>query len=204
MAWMTEPEPRNSSALKKRMGEDVENAGSERAHTKGEKHVAQLGHGRVGQHALDVVLHQSDGGGEQRCDGANNRHRLHRRGSQHKQRVRPGDHIHAGGDHGRSVDQGGHRRGTFHGVRKPDVEWDLGGLAAGADEQQQSGRGDDGIADGKVSAASHVRNFGQTQRAKVPGDSEHAQQEAGIADAVDDECLIALQCWPTGDENKIR
>ena len=88
------------------------------------------------------------------------------------------------------MDQGGDRRGTFHGVREPDVKWNLGGLAAGADEQEQSGRGDDGIADGKVSAARQVRNFGEAQRAKVPGDGEHAQQEAGVADAVDDECLI--------------
>ena len=28
------------------------------------------------------------------------------------------------------------------------------------------------------------------QRAEVPGDGEHAQQKAGVADAVDDECLV--------------
>ena len=30
----------------------------------------------------------------------------------------------------------------------------------------------------------------RTKRAEVPGDGEHAQQEAGIPDAVDDECLV--------------
>ena len=31
---------------------------------------------------------------------------------------------------------------------------------------------------------------GEAQRAEVPGDGEHAQQEAGVADAVDDECFV--------------
>ena len=35
-----------------------------------------------------------------------------------------------------------------------------------------------------------VRDLGQAQRAEVPGDGEHAQQEAGVADAIDDECLV--------------
>ena len=33
-------------------------------------------------------------------------------------------------------------------------------------------------------------DLGEAQRAEVPGDGEHAQQEAGVADAVDDECLV--------------
>ena len=35
-----------------------------------------------------------------------------------------------------------------------------------------------------------MRDLGEAQRAEVPGDGEHAQQESGVADAVDDECLV--------------
>ena len=47
-----------------------------------------------------------------------------------------------------------------------------------------------GIADREVSAAGHMRDFRKAHRAEVPGDGEHSQQKAGVADAVDDECLI--------------
>ena len=41
-----------------------------------------------------------------------------------------------------------------------------------------------------MSAARHVRDLGQAKRAEVPGNGEHAQQEAGIANAIDDECFV--------------
>src|SRR5208337_2492496 len=70
-------------------------------------------------------------------------------------------------------------------------EGKLRGLAAGADKKQQGSRGDNGVADGEASAARDVRDFGETERAEIPGDEEHSQQESGIADAVNDECLVA-------------
>ena len=155
MAWMTDPAPRNNRALKKAWVKTWNSARRERADAEGEEHVSQLRDGGVGQHALDVVLHQGDGGGKQRGECADDRHGLHRAGSKHEQRIRARHHVHAGGDHGRGVDQGGNRRGAFHGVGQPDVERKLRRLAACADEQQQRGRGDDGIADGEVSAARH-------------------------------------------------
>src|SRR6185369_2811230 len=47
------------------------------------------------------------------------------------------------------------------------------------------------VADSEVSAACDVGDFSQAQRAEVPGDGEHSQQEAGIPDAVDNECLVS-------------
>jgi hypothetical protein len=46
------------------------------------------------------------------------------------------------------------------------------------------------IADGEVAAARHRVHVGEAHRTQVPGEGEHAQQEARIADAVDDERLI--------------
>ena len=46
------------------MGEYVEDTGGECADSEGEEHVSELRDGRIGEHALDVVLHQADGRGE--------------------------------------------------------------------------------------------------------------------------------------------
>ena len=46
--------------------------------------------------------------------------------------------VHAGGDHGRRVDQGGDRSRTLHGVQQPGLQRHLRGLAAGPQQQQQA------------------------------------------------------------------
>jgi hypothetical protein len=61
MPWMTEPAPRNSNALKKRVRDHVEHRGQMRADARGEEHVAELADRRVRQHPFDVVLHDRDG-----------------------------------------------------------------------------------------------------------------------------------------------
>ncbi len=43
----------------------------------------------------------------------------------------------------------------------------------------------------KLSAAREVCHFGEAQRAEIPGDEEHAEKKSGVADAVDDECLVS-------------
>ena len=42
------------------------------------KHVAELRAGRIGDHALDIVLHQTDGGGEEGGERAHDRDHLER------------------------------------------------------------------------------------------------------------------------------
>jgi hypothetical protein len=48
----------------------VEDAGTERADAAGHEHVAELAHRRVRQHALDVVLRETDRRGQERGRGA--------------------------------------------------------------------------------------------------------------------------------------
>ena len=147
--WITAPAPRNSKRFEERVREDVEDAGGEGSDAEREEHVAELRDGGVGEHALDVVLDEADGGGEDRGQRADDGDRLHRRGREHEQRIRARDHVDARRDHGRGVDECGNRRGAFHGVGQPDIERKLRRFAAGSNEQQQRGRGDDGIADGE-------------------------------------------------------
>ena len=169
------------------MREDVENSGGKSSHAEREKHVAELRDCRVGQHALDVVLNETDRGGKdcgQRSDDGNC---LHRRGREHKQRVRTRDHVDASCDHGCSMNERGYWRGAFHGIRQPDVERKLSRFSASSDKEQQSRGGDNGIADGEVAATSSGGHIDKAQRTKIPGDEEHPQQKSGIADSVYDE-----------------
>ena len=62
LPWITLPEPRKRQALKKRVGDHMENGGGVSADAAGEEHVADLAAGRIGQHAFDVVLCHADGG----------------------------------------------------------------------------------------------------------------------------------------------
>jgi hypothetical protein len=137
MPWITEPAPRNSSALKKACVNRWNIAALIGADARREEHVAQLRTGRIGDHPLDVVLGQADRGGEQGRDRADNGDDSAAPGACIHRAATAADHEDAGGDHGRRVDQGRHRRRAFHRVRQPGVQEELGRLAHRADEQQQ-------------------------------------------------------------------
>ena len=85
----------------------------------------------------------------------------------------------------------GNRRGAFHGVGQPDVQRKLRRFTAGSNEQKQRGRSDNRITDGKVAAAGQVRDLRKSQRSQIPGDEKHPQQKSSVADAIDDERLVA-------------
>ena len=57
-----------------------------------------------------------------------------------EQRVEPGHHVDAGGDHRGGVDQRGDRRRAGHRVGQPGVQRELGALAGHPGEQQQARR----------------------------------------------------------------
>ena len=127
--------------LERGVGEQVEQRRRRRADGQRPGHVAQLGDGRPGQHPLDVVL----GGGGERAEqhgdrGHHRRARPARAGAACEDRVEPGHHVDAGGDHGGGVDQGGDRGRAGHRVGQPGVQRELGALAGDAGQQQQRRR----------------------------------------------------------------
>ena len=171
---------------------DVEHRGRVRPHPEAEKHVAELAHRGVGQHFLDVGLHQRDRGREQRGRRADDGHHAQRGRRQGVQKVQAGDQIDAGGDHRRGMDQRADRRGASHGVGQPDVERNLRRLAGRGDEEEQTderhraGRQQGGV---RFDRAERQRPY--VVRGQTPEQDEQPEQESGVADAVDDERLLA-------------
>ena len=88
------------------------------------------------------------------------------------------------------MDQSGDRSRTFHGVREPDIQRHLGGLAAGADEERNRRQGDPVIADLVVSYREGVIDGRELYGPEVPQDRQGAEQDADIADTIDNEGLV--------------
>ena len=105
---------------------------------------------------------------EQRGDAADDGHDALRVGRRDEQRHAAGDHVHAGRDHRRGVDQRADGRGAFHRVGQPDVQRELGALAARAEHQQQANRR------GQPAADEH-------RRIAQPHLSQHAHADDRIA-----------------------
>ncbi len=117
------------------VGHEVEDTGGKGADSQGEEHVAELADGGVGEYALDVRLHEADGGSEERGGAADDGDYEHRGRGVGEENVRAGDYVDAGGDHRRGVNQGADRGGAFHGVRQPDIEGKLRRFTASAHEE---------------------------------------------------------------------
>ena len=127
--------------LEEGVREQVEDRRAIGADAERHEHVAELRAGRIGDDALDVVLHEADGRREEGGDGADEGHDGQRRVRQLEQRRQARHHEHAGGHHGRGVDERRDRGRAFHGVRQPGVQQELRRLAHRAHEQQQADHG---------------------------------------------------------------
>ena len=113
-----------------------------------------------------------------------------------EQRRAAGDHEHAGGDHGRGMDQGRDRRRALHGVGQPGVQRQLRRLAHGADEQQEADHGRACRSSRRGHQKLGVDELGgarehdvELDRVEHEEDREDAEREAEIADPVDQERL---------------
>ena len=126
------------AGLEERVREDVEHAADECADAAGEEHVAELRDRRVREDLLDVVLRQADRRREERREAADDRDDDHRVGREPEEHVAARDHVDARRDHRRRVDQRRDGRRARHRVGQPDVERELRGLAARADEEAEA------------------------------------------------------------------
>ncbi len=138
IAPMIEPARHEQQRLEEGVGHQVEQPGRVGADGDAHDHVADLGHRRVGDHALDVGLGERDRARDQQRGRADHRAHVLRGGREFEQRVHARDQVHAGRDHRRRVDQRADRRRALHRVGQPGVQRDLRGLGERADEQQQA------------------------------------------------------------------
>ena len=181
--------------LEEGMREQVEHRHRIDAHTRRHEHIAKLRHGRIGDDALDVVLHQTNGRrdeGRQRTDHHDHRGRV---GRVFIKGRHPADQEHPGGDHGSGVDQRRHRRRALHRVRQPGVQDQLRRFPHRADEQQHP----DQVR--RVPVRPQEMQVGFRQRRGGSEDiveldavgqvikPENPQRKAKVADAVDHEGL---------------
>ncbi len=130
--------------LEERMGEEVEHAGGHAelaARAESKEHVAELADRGIGQDPLQVGLRQGDERGQKRGEAADARHDFLRVGRGGIKRRAAGHHIDSRGDHRRGVDQRADGRGAFHRVGQPDMQRELGALAAGPDQEQEANGG---------------------------------------------------------------
>ena len=118
------------------MGHEMEHRRSPPQCAQREHHETEVGNGGIRQDSLQIGGHESDGGRSQGSDYAHagDDHECFGGGSEDRERTR--DEIYTSDDHGGSVDQRADRSGTFHGIRKPNVERELSRLAHGSEEQE--------------------------------------------------------------------
>ena len=191
-AWITEPAPRKSSALKnawvnrwKKPAVRPSLAEREAGH-----HVGELRERRIREHALDVVLHD----GKQRRAEHRDRRDDADRGEHPGTRVeedleQPPDQVDTGRDHRGGVDQRRHGRGARHGVGEPHVQRELGGLPDRAPEQQD---GRHRHVEGGHAGRAHRVGHGADVAGGEPGgrdQREDAEHEGDVTDAGGDERL---------------
>jgi len=176
--------------FEERMRHQVEDASRVGGDTDTHEHVTELADRRVGKHTLDVTLADSDGcgiDGSERTDGGND---PCGEGGKIKQDTGAGNHVDTGGDHGGGVDQCRDRGGALHGVGQPHIQRQLCRLAGSTDKKQQRDDGDGGPAflQQIVGVLKHLL---EPERAKRGEDQHQGDDEPEVADAVDDERLLA-------------
>jgi hypothetical protein len=167
-------------ALEEPVRDEVEYRRDQPAGAEGRHHVAELAHRRVREGAFDVGLGQREKCPERGREDAGRRDHRQCIVRRLEQRVRAGDEEHTGGDHRRRVQQAGDRRGASHGVREPEVQRELGGLADRADEQEQAREREEEAVRRFLGRAEEQR---QIERPVPDEQQDDAGEEAHVADA---------------------
>ena len=129
-------------ALEEGVGDHQEYRRLVGAASAGEDHVTELGHRRVGEHLLDVVLGAGDRRGHEGGGGADDGDHQCRVGRSVQERVDPAEEVDAGRDHRRCMDEGRHRGRALHRVGEPGEERYLRRLAGRPHEDEQADGGE--------------------------------------------------------------
>ncbi len=179
--------------LKVGVGHQVEQTGPVSTSPHGHNHVAQLGHGGVGQAFFDVVLGDGNGGPHEGGERTGIGHHGHYRRNVLKHRIHPRHQEYPGGHHGGRVNQGGNGGGAFHGVGQPHMQGELGRLGHGTEEHQHSKYRRQAAAQGTGvdQAGQPLAHDVEIKTAGGPEDGQHPQQQAEVAHAVGDKSFLA-------------
>ena len=181
--------------LEEGVGKEVEHRHRIDPHPRRHEHVAKLRAGRIGDDALDVVLHKPDGRGKkgrERPDIDDQRLGL---GREFIERRHPADEEHARRHHRRGMDERRDGRRPLHRVWQPGVQEKLRRLAHRPDEEKNR----DQIGRVPLGPEEMHRRLGKRRRrgkdiveAHAVGQQEEREdpeRKAEIAHAVDDEGL---------------
>ena len=124
--------------FEERVRGEMEQPGGPATNPQGQHHVTELTHGGIGQDLFDIGHDHGNRRRHKQSDSAGIGDNQKSLGSE--QRITAADEVDAGRHHGGGVDQGAHRRRTFHGVRQPNVKRELRRLADAAQENAQASR----------------------------------------------------------------
>ena len=128
---------KEQQGLEEGVRDQVEDGGGVRPQPCRREHVAELTDGRIGEHALDVGLHEADGGREHSGQHADPGHHFQGRARALEQGAAATHHVDARRDHGGRVDERGDGRRPLHGVGQPDVQGQLSRFPAGPGEEEE-------------------------------------------------------------------
>ena len=187
--------------LEERVRHQMEDARAVRSDPDTDEHVAKLRHGGVGENLLDVVLFERDGRRKQRGEHPHSSNRGTGNRREREQHRRTRHEVHAGRNHGSCVDERGDRRGSCHRVRQPHIERHLRALAGGAQEEEEGDGRDERTAVGERSFCSRKDRY-EVQGAERREQVEHGDKEAQVANAIDDEGLLARAGLLDHDETR--
>ena len=183
-------------SLEKCMGKEVKNARRIGPYTTAYEHESQLADGGIGHHPLDVRLGEGNGGRKKRRKCTHHGNDAKSCGGKGKQRITAGDQKDPRRDHSGRVNEGAHRRRTFHGIGQPHMQGQLGRLARCAAKKQQADKGGrvNAYATNGIAQALQQSRTGKNiiimQAAEKREYAEQAEQKAKIAEPVDNESFF--------------
>ena len=116
---------KEETCFKECMGYEMEDCGGVSTDSASKKHITNLADCGIGQNTFDIVLGHAYGRRHDRSESTNSSHDHHRHGRKIEKRTATNNHVNACCYHGRGMNQGTYRCGTFHSVRKPGIKRNL-------------------------------------------------------------------------------